>query len=134
MKTTLRTIIALISLGFSAYAAEPPYRFEYTVTYENGTKTQGAALFLVSGVLVIPIQLNVFDICTLEFSGEMPDSKLENYWGGFTIYQNLSANEASAKSIFRSCMPVKLGKEIDLFKAMGNTVSVKISLPEAQKN
>ena len=134
MKSTLRAIIVILSLGLSALAADSPYRFEYTVTNPDGSKVQGSALFLAGDSVRIPIALNSFnEMCVLEFAASFSDKNKENHWGAFTICQNQNANDAAGKSIFMTRLPVTSGKEIELFKVFDQTVSVKITSTEEQK-
>ncbi|MFA6271191.1 MAG: hypothetical protein WC657_08370, partial [Candidatus Paceibacterota bacterium] len=69
MKTTLSAIIVVISLGISAFAADSPYRFEYTVTYKDGTKLQGSTSFLTDDSIDIPIHMDTLGMCVLNVAG-----------------------------------------------------------------
>jgi len=136
MKSILYATICLVSLCVFAFADDLPYQLEYTVTYKDGSKTEGSAPFLADESIDIPIHMDTLGICVLTFTPQSLKNQNDSssqLSGFFEISPLSTPDSANVKNIFRSRLPFASGKAIALLKAFDLSVSVKITAPEKKE-
>lgn len=83
--------------------------------------------------LLVPIDLNIAGLCVLEF-GPWNHPEADRFTAGyFNLHTTLGSTGAEMKTLFYSHLPIAFGKEMPLFKSLGQTLSVQISEVSAEK-
>ena len=136
MKTIISAAVCLMSLGLCAFGDEPPYQFQYTVTYKDGSKSEGSALFLPEDSIEIPIHMDTLGHCVLSFNPDRPNQSTEKSKqniGRFSIIPISKGESEKVTTIFGARLQFTPGQEIALLRAMDVSVSVTIKASEEKK-